>query len=704
MFLFKQIKDWPAIKGILLQQASQLINSGRHHTVSQWIEALPSKYLATDAWLSYWYAVALKPVDPLLAEAQLEKCYQLFVINQDVKGIYSSWLTAVDSITVNWHDFSRLKIWMNRFDKICKHYPACPSNELKIQFYAAAINGLTFYNPKHHPRLKIIIRICERLFRFTPTKTVKLVLGTQLAQYYIFNYQLTKLHSIAPFLESALEDEAMPVMARILSAYLLVNQRLLMADPAKALEYTHVGLQLTELSGIHLFEGMLFANIAGIHINNGNPMNAEMVLQKAIKGENVHQRIPIAMNYAYTVWLAALTGKLQYALEQNQQALQLAKLIHFEIASVCLRSLEVQIRAELSQWKKAKQALSLLSATTKNTNNKHNLIQYHIADAWLAYLQHNQPHALTALKALLEILRTEQIFAFFGWRPNVLIPLCLQAIENGIEEEFAVCLLKCHQLLTRPPAHLEKWPWPVRIYSFDSFVIQVDGKPIEQSGKGQRKILELLEMLVLLGGRNVNGAQLSELLWPDTEGDLAKQSLEITLHRLRKFLGKEAVLMNAGMVSLNGNYCWLDLWTFEATVDELELALNDRQQAEIIKLTDRLLTLYRGPFLKNSDSGLAILKQSQLLNKLSHVLDLTINFHEKNEEYDRIHLLLTKVLELKPLTEANYRRLMSYYLRQGQPDQALQTYHQCHRILLKGFKIRLSNEIQELARQLKIMK
>ncbi|SFI48809.1 BTAD domain-containing putative transcriptional regulator [Nitrosomonas sp. Nm34] len=700
MLLFQQLQDWPSLKELLLQRASQLINSGHHHTVIQWMQALPSKYLNMDAWIRYWYAIALKPVNPFLTEAHMEKCYQLFDINHDIKGIYSSWVAAVESIIVSWDDFSRLKVWMNRFDEIRKHYHARPSVELKIKFYMAAINGLTIYDP-HHPRLKTLIRICERLFLFTSIKTIKLLLGTQLAQYYMFNCQLTKLHTSAAFLELVVEDQAIPVMVRIMSTYLLANQRLFMADTVKALEYTQTGLQLSELSGIRSFEGVLHATIIGCHINDGDLISAEMALQKAIKYEDAYQRISTVIHCSYAVWLAALAGKLHHALEQNHKTLQLAKSIHFKITCVSLWSLEVQILAELSQWHKAEQTLSLLSAAAIDTNNKHNLIQYHIADAWLAYLQQNQLRTLAALKELLQILHTEEIFAFFGWRPKVLISLCLLAIETGIEEEFAVRMLQKHRLLACPPTYLEKWPWPVRIYSFGSLIVEVKGKQIEHSGKSQKKILELLQTLVILGGRNVHSSQLTDILWPDVDGDLARQSLETALHRLRKLLGKEVVILNSGLVSLNSSYCWLDLWAFEATIDELEQALTDERPSKIIKLTDRLLKFYRGPFLKDSDSGLGILKQSQLLNKLSRALDLSISFYEKNGEYDRVYLLLNKAVELNPLTEENYRRLMSYHIRQGQPDQALQTYHRCHRILFEGFKIRLSNKILELAKQLK---
>lgn len=274
-----------------------------------------------------------------------------------------------------------------------------------------------------------------------------------------------------------------------------------------------------------------------------------------------------------------------------------------------------------------------------------------------------------------------------------------RAIENDIEQEFALRLLRRHRLLTSPPLYLEQWPWPVRIYSFGTLRVTVEGNPIEQSGKSQKKILELLETLVILGGRNISCEQLAEKLWPRADGDLAMQSLETALHRLRKLIGKKAVLLNFGTVSLNDSHCFFDLWAFEATMTDLEKALNDNQSATIVKLTDRLLKLYQDTFLKNSNSGLAILKQEQLLTKLCHLLDQAIVFHQQHAEHERVCQLLNKGLELRPLQEANYRRLMAYYLHLGQLGQALQIYQQCQRILCKGFNFPLSDEIQSLAEQ-----
>ena len=254
--------------------------------------------MEADAWLGYWYAIALKPSDPILAEERLEKSYQQFIIDHDIKGIYSAWIAAVESIAISWDDFSKLEIWMNRFDEIRKQY-ACSSIELKIRFYATAIYGLSLYNPQHD-WLRSLIKICERVFHFFPVKIVKMLLSTYLAHYYTLTCQLTKLHVIAPLLESALENETLPAIPRIINAYLLVIQRLYLAEADKALEFSQKGFELSRKSGIHSFEDMLLANNIACYICNNDLVSARNTLQQAIRISNPKRRFTIAMLHSST--------------------------------------------------------------------------------------------------------------------------------------------------------------------------------------------------------------------------------------------------------------------------------------------------------------------------------------------------------------------------------------------------------------------
>ena len=66
--------------------------------------------------------------------------------------------------------------------------------------------------------------------------------------------------------------------------------------------------------------------------------------------------------------------------------------------------------------------------------------------------------------------------------------------------------------------------WPVRIRTLGRFEVIIDGVSLQSSGKSQRKLLELLKALVAFGGEQVNIDKLSDALWPDAEGGLARSA------------------------------------------------------------------------------------------------------------------------------------------------------------------------------------
>ena len=104
----------------------------------------------------------------------------------------------------------------------------------------------------------------------------------------------------------------------------------------------------------------------------------------------------------------------------------------------------------------------------------------------------------------------------------------------------------------------------VSIFTLGRFSLLLNGKPAEFGRKAPQRQLELLKAIVALGGREVSTTSLMSALWPDVDGDVAQRSFDTTLHRLRKILNDRRVLvMKEGKLSLDGNYCWVDVWSFE---------------------------------------------------------------------------------------------------------------------------------------------
>jgi len=128
----------------------------------------------------------------------------------------------------------------------------------------------------------------------------------------------------------------------------------------------------------------------------------------------------------------------------------------------------------------------------------------------------------------------------------------------------------------------------VRVYCFGHFHIEWPdaGVPAESA---QFKPLALLKALISLGGRHVPQDRLIDALWPESEGDAGQTAFNTTLHRLRKFLGQNAVVLRNRQLSLDPAFVWWD-------VGEFEQMLSQSQDASG-QAADTLLGIYRGPFL-----------------------------------------------------------------------------------------------------------
>lgn len=101
----------------------------------------------------------------------------------------------------------------------------------------------------------------------------------------------------------------------------------------------------------------------------------------------------------------------------------------------------------------------------------------------------------------------------FCWLPSALAAFCGKALEAGIETEYVRNLLRSYNLFPeKPSVKNEAWPWPVKIFVLGKFELVLDGKAVCFSGKARRKPLQMLKMLVALGGSEVREGELSDLL------------------------------------------------------------------------------------------------------------------------------------------------------------------------------------------------
>jgi len=96
--------------------------------------------------------------------------------------------------------------------------------------------------------------------------------------------------------------------------------------------------------------------------------------------------------------------------------------------------------------------------------------------------------------------------------------------------------------------------------------------------------------------------RLSDILWPESDGDMAHHAFETTLMRLRKLLGiPETLRFREGKLSLDHRFCWVDCWAFERLLGQGEIHIRKREGDQAINLLMKALALYQGDFLAREE-------------------------------------------------------------------------------------------------------
>jgi two-component SAPR family response regulator len=135
---------------------------------------------------------------------------------------------------------------------------------------------------------------------------------------------------------------------------------------------------------------------------------------------------------------------------------------------------------------------------------------------------------------------------------------------------------------------------PVEIYSLGQLEILIDGTAVRIDGRGPRKPLELLGMLIAAGPHGTSIGAVADCLWPDADGFDGYRALITTVYRLRRLLCRhEAIHLGAGRIRLDARICSVDAWRFERAIN----TAGSRDQLRSV------LTQYVGPFMEETENA-----------------------------------------------------------------------------------------------------
>ncbi len=699
--LFREVEDWEALARLILSRANSLLVQGRYQRLLEWINALPKEVLDDDPWLLYWKGVCLMPFSPAESRDCFEEALNKFDARREAQGVFRSWAGLVESIISPMESLKPVDGWIDLLPRLFEKYGDFLPGEIGEEVTASMSRALSY---RQYPREAVELWIPRALAvaRTTTDKRLKFMLTLSI----LVSFQITKDTREAERLFASLREmlrqpDATPLM-RLSVDFVEAVYLTLIARYAKCLRVTTDGLAFAEDTGVHVLDALLRAYSAVAALNLGDFETADRLLDGMAAVLDTMRPLPLGMFHAIIASEALHRRDLTRAAFHSRECLRLWGESGFTTHIHSARLLAAHVHFALHEDADAFRIVSEERRIAYEIRNFFNVWLSLLTEAYFHLERNEDSAAIAPLRKGLAVGRETGIFGASLRLKGFFEKLFVMALEKGIEVDYVKELIRRNRLAPDPGnPDLEAWPWPVKVYTLGRFGFLVDDRPLEFGRKVQQKPLALLKALLALGGRDVSEGRLAEILWPHADGDLAHNSFEIALSRLRKLLGKEdALVLKEGRLSLSNRHFWVDAWAFERFLGQAEKARKGGKEKEAADLFEKAVLLYRGPFLQSEELTFAASPREKLRSAFLRAVSRLGHFYEDRERWEDAVSCYGRGIETDDLAEELYRRLMICHIRQGREAEALSVYRRCRKKLSSVLGVNPSAETTKLAASL----
>jgi DNA-binding SARP family transcriptional activator/ActR/RegA family two-component response regulator len=261
------------------------------------------------------------------------------------------------------------------------------------------------------------------------------------------------------------------------------------------------------------------------------------------------------------------------------------------------------------------------------------------------------------------------------------------AFIDKSEADVEAQILDAVRAATRAPT--------LRIQTFGQFNIWRDGQLIDPWERAQAAtVVKLLLIRRAAGGRAVSPDELIEWLWPGSDPESGRKKLLPLLSNARHTLEPDIEPRDSNFIlrssagyyfDLDGNVTW-DLLQFQAYASQGQ-GFQRAGEPEAARMAyEAARALYLGDFLaEDRYAPWAIPQRRALQNDYRDLLTGLSDAYAARGRYPDAINACRAALEVDPLLESVYRRLMLYHYCAGDKGQALKVYRDCIKLYEEFF-------------------
>jgi LuxR family transcriptional regulator, maltose regulon positive regulatory protein len=666
------------------------------------IARLPAGEVHSDAWLCFWTGQALLRVDEDHAREWFGYAYVAFETSSDAYGMRLAAASIVTAFGLETGDLRELDVWIERHKRVTSGTPI----EAGDRFEASMLMGVmcaAFVRGIPPPNADTVIARMRSLVDldspwFSDDQRVQA--ARLLIEYGIVFSNLEQGRLFAVATRFVIDQALGSVLHRgrwlIAGAQAFVNCGLV----TESREFLDQARSLAELSKSVrlLFELGLFSADHWMKAQEFDHAESEL---KAL--ENIASKVPPAQRAEYTrmnARLLLLQQRLPEGLQWAEEARRMA--VPAGYSEAYLRSFDVELTYALAANNRLADAISVVAGIKLEPREPLIAIEH-----CLRFL-HDGATDLQLLRTGLLAARQIVFLNLLDRARGPLAQICASALANDIERDFVLRLINVKGI--KPPVNAgPTWPWPVHVRTLGGFRLDIDGRPYQPTHKAQDKPLELLKLLVTcqtLGRQSADKTWATERLWPQAESENARKSLDMTVGRLRRLLGRDdAIVSNEGRLQLSPLHVWTDVAPFLRALSNASARRDDYtagKRGDVREATasvTAVLEHYTGPYLADEDGPPWLLAgREAMASAVRHAL-LTADALLEGDSDQLLIPALEKAFAVDPTSEDLARSLMRAHLRQGHNSEVVRVHRRLRETLSLLLGIAPSAETDDIRQQ-----
>ncbi|MBI2969266.1 MAG: hypothetical protein HYY36_00815 [Gammaproteobacteria bacterium] len=676
-----EVAAWDEVARVVKEYAANLLGQGRSSTVLHWLDRLPAEGLREDPWMLYWLGACQIHSSPREARRHFAESFQKFVEDAEgfKRGRILSACGVIDSTIHEFDDLGSLPEWNARLvgalkaggEQLCRG----EMEHLTLSLFTS----LTLAQPDHN----VIRSYTSRAFSVLRNGSGAPETRANASALTMGLLALSSAKPLADEIQDLIQvgianaDLAPMDQVSLLSARSFCLAML--GEHRSCIETASRGLEVARARGIGSRVNQLLANCVAGNLGAGEYGNASALLTEMQASLRGGKRVERCIHGCLAAWLALNQEQPIVAFEHLNTAARLSRELGVPLLeAVCRVGLA---QALLDCGDAARSDIQRRKADSIATAIGSPLLSFTlgILTAQMERQEGRQAECAASLRAALRIGHRHNFTYCIWWHPGRIAALLEFALYRNIEPTYVRHLIRQRRLVRDvPPLDLDTWPWNFRIYTLGRFRILKDDSELTPSKKSDQRPIELLKVLVAKTGRNVESNALAKALWPHVDEEYAYKSFTIALHRLRKFLGDDDVLLlRDGKLSVNTHICWVDtaalVHVSEGIEDMAAARLHDRERVNY--LADKLLAVYQGPFLQDMEQHESfITARAKLREVLVHTLIRVRTWHEDAGNWEIAAGLYERAIKADRLCEELYEALMKCYHEHGMRNNALEVY------------------------------